>query len=70
MIDLCSLTFDLYPYADLTLSDEQLKNYALAEMEKLLHREGRSLRSFNNMPVVDEITQSDGVNRFIQEELR
>uniref|UniRef100_A0A803LRG6 ATP-dependent DNA helicase n=1 Tax=Chenopodium quinoa TaxID=63459 RepID=A0A803LRG6_CHEQI len=55
---------------DLQLSEEQLKNYTLAEVEKLLQCNGRSLTNFPPTPLPDQILVSDGLNKLIQEELR
>ncbi|KAL8150597.1 hypothetical protein V2J09_020405 [Rumex salicifolius] len=52
------------------LSDVQLQNYALVEIEKLLQRNGSSLRNFNTMPTIDQSLLSEGVNKLILEELR
>ena len=57
-------------FVDLQMSDEQLKNYALAEIEKILHRNGSTLRRFQSMPLPDNIMISEGMNKLIQEELR
>ncbi|KAL8160939.1 hypothetical protein V2J09_012428 [Rumex salicifolius] len=55
---------------DLQLSDVQLQNYALAEIEKLLQRNGSSLRNFNTMPIIDQGLLLEGVSELILEELR
>ncbi|GER44846.1 methionine sulfoxide reductase B 2, partial [Striga asiatica] len=37
-------------YSELVLSDEEIKNLALAEVEKILRRRGMSLRDYGTMP--------------------
>ena len=54
---------------DLQMTDDQLKNYALAEIENLLKKNGKSLRDFADMPFPDLALASEGQNRFIQDEL-
>ncbi|KAL8162507.1 hypothetical protein V2J09_013996 [Rumex salicifolius] len=55
---------------DLKLSDEQFKNFALVKIEKLLARNGSSLRHFSSLPFPDEALFMEGNNKFIREELR
>ncbi|KAL8152838.1 hypothetical protein V2J09_010598 [Rumex salicifolius] len=52
---------------DLHLSDDQLRNYALVEIEKLLHKNGSSLKNFPSMPQPDQSLISHGLNKMIQE---
>ncbi|XP_074282420.1 uncharacterized protein LOC141606935 [Silene latifolia] len=54
---------------DLQLSDEQLKNYALSEIEALLQRNGSSLRKFDNMPFPDSDIHAMNSNRLLEDEL-
>ncbi|XP_074346774.1 uncharacterized protein LOC141685581 [Apium graveolens] len=52
----------------LTLSEYEIQNYALAEIEKLLNNVGKSLRDFHMMPFPDEQFFHKFVNRLIVEE--
>ncbi|XP_074323709.1 uncharacterized protein LOC141660620 [Apium graveolens] len=52
----------------LYLSDEDLKNYALAEIEKLFNDIGKSLKDYATMPFPSEVYFSNAVNRLLQEE--
>ncbi|XP_074374064.1 uncharacterized protein LOC141714444 [Apium graveolens] len=52
----------------LTLSEYEIQNYALAEIEKLLNDIGKSLRDFHMMPFPDEQFFHTFVNRLIIEE--
>ncbi|XP_074358786.1 uncharacterized protein LOC141698074 [Apium graveolens] len=52
----------------LTLSEYEILNYALAEIEKLLNDVGKSLRDFHMMPFPDERFFHSFVNRLIVEE--
>ncbi|XP_074327785.1 uncharacterized protein LOC141665699 [Apium graveolens] len=52
----------------LTLSEYEIQNYALAEIEKLLNDVGKSLRDFHMMPFPDERFFHTFVNRLIAEE--
>ncbi|KAL8159078.1 LOW QUALITY PROTEIN: hypothetical protein V2J09_000615 [Rumex salicifolius] len=54
---------------NLQLSDEQLKNFALVEIEKLLVRNESSLRRFASLAFPDEALNLEGNNKLIQEEL-
>ncbi|KAL6564365.1 hypothetical protein OROMI_015815 [Orobanche minor] len=56
--------------SDLQLSDEQIKNFTLVEIEKLLYRNGSSLTKFSSMPYPDMNVVVEGQNKLIQEELR
>ncbi|KAK9676692.1 hypothetical protein RND81_11G093800 [Saponaria officinalis] len=53
----------------LQLSDEQLQNYALSEIEASLQSNGSSLRKFDNMPFPDYDVNDVNVNRLILDEL-
>ncbi|XP_074352737.1 uncharacterized protein LOC141691884 [Apium graveolens] len=52
----------------LTLSEYEIQNYALAEIEKLLNDVGKSLRDFHMMPFPDERFFTLFVNHLIVEE--
>ncbi|GFP95297.1 ATP-dependent DNA helicase pif1 [Phtheirospermum japonicum] len=54
---------------DLQLSDDMLKNYTLIELEKLLQTNGKSLRNFCDIPLLDDVLMTDGNNKLIQQEL-
>ncbi|XP_074346415.1 uncharacterized protein LOC141685197 [Apium graveolens] len=53
---------------NLCLSDYDIKNYALAEIEKLLNDIGKSLTNFPDMPFPGEAYFSNSDNRLILEE--
>ncbi|XP_074351563.1 uncharacterized protein LOC141690686 [Apium graveolens] len=52
----------------LYLLDEDLKNYALAEIEKLFNDIGKSLKDYATMPFPSEVYFSNAVIRLLQEE--
>ncbi|KAL6576859.1 hypothetical protein OROMI_011135 [Orobanche minor] len=54
---------------DLHLSDVQLKNYTLTEIDNMLEKNGRSLRDYKGMPLPDDDMAREGNNRLIQQEL-
>ncbi|XP_022011537.1 uncharacterized protein LOC110911246 [Helianthus annuus] len=54
---------------DLCLTDDQVKNLTLYEIEKILIRNNSSLRNFNTMPYPDHELISTSNNRLITEEL-
>ncbi|XP_076952023.1 uncharacterized protein LOC143625623 [Bidens hawaiensis] len=54
---------------DLVLSDSQLKNLALLEIQNFLLRNNSTLRCFPTMPFPDEDSISASTNRFMNEEL-
>ncbi|XP_071709130.1 uncharacterized protein [Rutidosis leptorrhynchoides] len=56
-------------FPDLTLTDSQIKNYCLVEIQGVLHKHEKSLSDFPSLPQPDEslLTQLD--NRLIREEL-
>jgi hypothetical protein len=56
-------------HENLHLSDSQLQNYALYDIEKLLNRSGRSLKEFESMPYPDTLLLRQHSNRLLQEEL-
>ncbi|XP_074336530.1 uncharacterized protein LOC141673684 [Apium graveolens] len=53
---------------NLCLSDIEIQNYALAEIEKLLNDIGKSLRNFPDMPYPGDAFFSNSENRLILEE--
>ncbi|KAK9705328.1 hypothetical protein RND81_07G048700 [Saponaria officinalis] len=54
---------------DLELSAEQLRHHALAEIEKILQKNGSNLHKHPNMPLPDETLISEIHNKLIQSEL-
>lgn len=56
-------------YNDLHLSDSQLQDYALCDIERLLNKNARSLREFETMPYPNTLLLSQSSNRLLQEEL-
>ncbi|XP_074376961.1 uncharacterized protein LOC141718476 [Apium graveolens] len=52
---------------ELKLSDADLENYTLAEVEKLLNGVGESLKYFPNMPYSEDIYMHSMTNRLIKE---
>ena len=59
---------NIIPYADLVLTEEQVKNFTLVEIEELLSRNGTSLRNFEGMPVPNNSVVKNGLNILIAEE--
>ncbi|XP_071688411.1 uncharacterized protein [Rutidosis leptorrhynchoides] len=59
----------LYNFPDLTLSEAQLRNYCLLEIQSILNKNGKSLGDFPDLPQPDPtlLTQLD--NRLIRKEL-
>ena len=55
--------------SDLLLTDEQIKNYALHEIEKFLQKNAKSLKDFPSMPYPNDFDEIDGLNNLILEEL-
>nr|XP_010911187.1 uncharacterized protein LOC105037195 [Elaeis guineensis] len=53
----------------LQLTDEELKNYALIEIENLLQHNGRSLIDFESMPYQDMNRAQKGSNKLMHDEL-
>ncbi|TXG69924.1 hypothetical protein EZV62_004859 [Acer yangbiense] len=56
-------------HQDLIMSDEEIKNNALAEVEKILHGNGRSLRDYATMPFPSGVLLSEVHNKLILDEL-
>lgn len=46
----------------------QLQNYALCDIERLLNKNGRSLREFETMSYLNTLLLREGNNRLLQEE--
>ncbi|XP_035837311.1 uncharacterized protein LOC110893612 [Helianthus annuus] len=59
----------LYMFPGLHLSDDQLKNYCLIELNELLEKNGKSLVDFPDMPQPDTSLLDRMDNRLIREEL-
>ncbi|XP_074337283.1 uncharacterized protein LOC141674478 [Apium graveolens] len=53
---------------ELKLSDVDLENYTLVEVEKLLNGVGKSIKDFPNMPYPEDIYTHSTTNRLIEEE--
>ncbi|XP_021984898.1 uncharacterized protein LOC110880745 [Helianthus annuus] len=58
----------LHRVEGLSIPDDELKNYALLEIEKFLVMNSSSLRNFSTMPFPDSSSLSDLDNRLINEE--
>ncbi|CAH9121125.1 unnamed protein product [Cuscuta epithymum] len=56
-------------FPDLILSEDELKKLTLAEIDKLLRRNGKSLRDFPTMPQPDPSLLSESQNRLLFDEL-
>jgi len=56
-------------FADLVLTHDQIKTYALADIEVLLQSSGKSLKDYPPMPTADPALVPDLQNRLIREEL-
>ncbi|XP_057252064.1 uncharacterized protein LOC125494157 [Beta vulgaris subsp. vulgaris] len=54
---------------DLRLSDEQLQNFALADIEAKLQSNGSTLRKFSEMSYPNDLIIEDGQNKMIMDEL-
>ncbi|XP_035837612.1 uncharacterized protein LOC110893035 [Helianthus annuus] len=59
----------LFMFPGLHLSDDQLKNYCLIELNELLEKNGKSLSDFTDMPQPDTSLLDKMDNRLIREEL-
>ncbi|CAH9125196.1 unnamed protein product, partial [Cuscuta epithymum] len=57
-------------HPDLTLTDVEVKNLALLEIQKMLRKCGRSLEEFETMPIPDNRFLSNNGNRLVYDELR
>ncbi|GJZ41551.1 ATP-dependent DNA helicase PIF1-like protein [Tanacetum coccineum] len=58
-----------FTYPALQLSDEQIRNYCLLEIQKLLNRHGRSLAEFQDLPHPNPSLLTNLDNRLIREAL-
>ncbi|KAK9669431.1 hypothetical protein RND81_13G129500 [Saponaria officinalis] len=54
---------------ELQLSDDELKTYALLDIEAALQSNGSSLQKFDDMPFPDDLSSSEHVNKLILDEL-
>ncbi|XP_071740008.1 uncharacterized protein [Rutidosis leptorrhynchoides] len=59
----------LYNYPDLILTETQIKNYCLVEIEAILNKNGKSLADYPNLPQPDQSLLTHMDNRLIREEL-
>ena len=66
--DILHIQRRILQFDELKLSETQLKNYALYEIEKLLQQFGRSLGDYQQMPQPDMNLIQKSTNRLIQEE--
>nr|GFA28012.1 ATP-dependent DNA helicase PIF1-like [Tanacetum cinerariifolium] len=57
----------LFKYPNLQLTDEQIRNYCLVEIETLLNRNGRSLADFLELPRPNSALLTNIDNRLIRE---
>ncbi|KAI3765086.1 hypothetical protein L2E82_15111 [Cichorium intybus] len=55
-------------YPNFVLSDDQLRNYTLADIENILQNMGRSLKEIDGMPLPNEGATINIANRLIHEE--
>ena len=59
----------IFNYPELELTEEQLKNYCLVEIQELLNKHGRSLSDFQDLPLPDPRLLTNLDNRLIREAL-
>ncbi|GKA78980.1 hypothetical protein Tco_0785517, partial [Tanacetum coccineum] len=59
----------LFKYHELQLMDEQIRNYCLMEIKELLHKYGRSLTDFKDLPQPNPSLLTNMDNRLIREAL-
>ncbi|PWA60820.1 hypothetical protein CTI12_AA376480 [Artemisia annua] len=59
----------LFKYPNLQLTDDQLRNYCLMEVQDILNRHGRSLADFKDLPRPDPRLLNNMDNRLIREAL-
>ena len=52
------------------LTDDQLKNFTLSEIENFLQSNGSTLRKYPMIPFPDDMLMSEGRNKLIQDELQ
>ncbi|GKB00078.1 ATP-dependent DNA helicase PIF1-like protein, partial [Tanacetum coccineum] len=67
--DMESIQRKTYDSPGLELSDEQKMNLTLCAIEKLLQRNGTSLKQIPNMPYPDLSVESQSINRLVEDEL-
>ncbi|XP_073120000.1 uncharacterized protein [Henckelia pumila] len=60
---------NLLKHHELQLNEDEIKNYALVEIEKLLRGCGKSLRDFQSMPFPGDQYFQSSRNRLVQDEL-
>ena len=58
-----------FRYPSLELTDEQTQNYCLVELQELLHKNGKSLSDFQDLPEPDTTLLTNMDNRLIRDEL-
>ncbi|KAL4619659.1 hypothetical protein ACB092_06G096000 [Castanea dentata] len=66
--DILNMQRHILQFQELILSDDQLRNYGLYEIEQILQQYGRSLRDYPQMPQPNMDLIHNG-NRLIQEEM-
>ncbi|KAL4345268.1 hypothetical protein AHAS_Ahas11G0261400 [Arachis hypogaea] len=54
---------------NLQLTDEQLQNYSLLEIEQILRKMGKSLEDYSGMPILNDTLMSQMNSRLIFQEL-
>ena len=59
----------VFKYPELELTEEQIKNYCLVEIQQLLNRNGRSLKDFPDLPQPNPSLLTNLDNRLIREAL-
>ena len=58
-----------FRYPALELTEEQIQNYCLVELQELLHKNGKSLSDFEDLPKPDPTLITNMDNRLIRDEL-
>ncbi|GLT45046.1 hypothetical protein SLA2020_189100 [Shorea laevis] len=58
-----------FNFPNLKFTDDQIKNYCLLELERMLNRSGKSLSDYNGMPLPNMNLLFGADNRLIKEEL-
>ncbi|GJY85780.1 hypothetical protein Tco_0499806 [Tanacetum coccineum] len=67
--DILAKKCKLFNYPNLQLTDEQIRNYCLIEIKELLHKYGRSLADFKDLPEPDPKLLTNMDNHRIREAL-
>ncbi|GKB60690.1 hypothetical protein Tco_0916876, partial [Tanacetum coccineum] len=67
--DILHKKWKLYRYPELQLTEEQLRNYCLLEIQELSNRRGKSLREFQDLPQPNPMLLTNMDNRLIREAL-